>query len=166
MGNECSKSCVKKKKISRHNTTEMPVVSCRASGTSNRETVNDFSVLNFKQVKILANSSNVKGLKEYFSQGFLVDFPLDQSGWTLLHLACQKGDTKLVEFLIEYKPYLDAQELAEGWSPLMVAVINDFDEIVRILINAGASLELVDKLGKNYKQLAEKYKSAKVLKVI
>lgn len=166
MGNDCSSVCGKKKKLSRKNTEENYNIAMRNSLASNRETINEFSLKNYQQVMFLANEGNLNGVKAYLDQGFVVDFPLDQSGWTLLHLACQKGNLKLVELLLRYKPYIDAQELAEGWSPLMVGTINNFDTIVRLLIQHGADEKLLDKSGKSIQDLATKYKSNKILDIL
>jgi ankyrin repeat protein len=81
-------------------------------------------------------------------------------------LGSQKGNLKLVELLLNYNPYLDAQELAEGWTPLMVSVVNDFNSIFLLLIQSGADKFLKDKSGKNVYDLAQKYKSINILKLL
>lgn len=166
MGNDCSKPCKKPKKLNSAQERASIRSINRFTPASNRETVNQYSLTCFKEVQKLANENNLNGLKKYLDTGFLVDFPLDQSGWTLLHLGCQKGNLKLVEIILKYNPYLDAQELAEGWTPLMVSVVNDFNSIFSLLIQSGADKFLKDKSGKNVFDLAQKYNSKSILHLL
>jgi ankyrin repeat protein len=166
MGNDCSKPCKKSKTSRPASSSRNPNSLNHLSSSNNRETINQFSLTTFKEVQSLANKGDISKVKQYLETGFLVDFPLDQSGWTLLHLACQKGNISLVETILKHHPYLDAQELAEGWSPLMVSAVNDFEEIFKILEKAGADRFLKDNSGKNVFDLVEKYKSVKVKQVI
>jgi len=130
---------------------------------SNRETINAFSLEHYKTVQEIANAGDSDMLKKFLQQGFLVDFPLDQSGWTLLHLSCQSSDFKLLEVILSFAPYVDAQETAEGWTPLMICAINNLDKFGNMLISNKADTKLVDKSGKNAKELAEKYRSRQFL---
>ena len=166
MGNDCSKPCKKQRKLT--NAQERSSIQSvkRFSSASNRETVNQYSLTSFKEVQSLAHDNNLVQLKKYLDTGFLIDFPLDQSGWTLLHLGSQKGNLKLVELLLNYNPYLDAQELGEGWTPLMVSAVNDFVSIFLLLVQSGADKFLKDKSGKNVFDLAQKYKSTNILKLL
>lgn len=166
MGNDCSKPCKKQRKLTNAQERASIRSSSRFHTASNRETVNQFSLACFKEVQKLANENNLDQLKKYLDTGFLVDFPLDQSGWTLLHLACQKGNLKLVEILLKYNPYLDAQELAEGWTPLMVSVVNDSNSVFSLLLQNGADKFLKDKSGKNIFDLAHKYNSKAILQLL
>ena len=164
MGNDCSKPC---KKPSKSSSTHNSIKSIsQLSSRNNRETVNQFSLTTFKEVQALANNGDISQVKQYLDTGFLVDFPLDQSGWTLLHLACSKGNLALVQLLLKYHPYIDAQEIAEGWSALMVAGVNDNEEIFKLLLEAGADKFLKDKSGKSVVELVEKYKCGKIKRLI
>ena len=165
MGNECSKVCSNGKKKSRSTTVPKQELAFRSSLSSDRETINEFSIENCKQVIYLANSSNIADLRDYLEQGFLVDYPLDQSGWTLLHLACQKNSLSLLTTLLEFKPFIDAQEIAEGWTPLMICSMNNYAKLAGVLIDHGASTRVQDKSGKTARQLAEKYRSEQVLEI-
>ena len=166
MGNECSQVCTKGKKKSRSLTLPKQELVSRSSVSSNRDTINGFSITNAKQVLFLANSNNIDSLREYLEQGFLVDYPLDQTGWTLLHLACQKNNLPLLTLLLQFKPFIDAQEVAEGWTPLMICCMNNYPKLANVLIDNGANTRILDKLGKTARQLAEKYKSEQVLEIL
>jgi len=59
------------------------------------------------------------------------------SGWTALHYATVNGDTKLVKYLIWRGANVN-KATAEGSSPLFLAKSGGYDDIVKILRNAGA----------------------------
>ena len=172
MGNECTKSCTKpkleQKKPARNrgSTVNKLEMMPRTVHSSFRETINEFSLQTFKSVLDFANEGNIQMIKSYLDQGFIVDFPLDKSGWTLLHLACQNANSELLELILTYKPDINAQEIAEGWTPLMVCSLNDNEIEAKILISKGADKNIQDRAGRTAKQLAEKYKSVKILKII
>jgi ankyrin repeat protein len=171
MGDKCSKSqkIQKPQKSIRKNTeikSEDQFSSVISDNASHRETINQYSLINFNLVRCLANQDKINHVRGHLEHGFVIDFPLDRSGWTLLHLACQKGNLEFLTMLLQYKPYLDAQETAEGWTPLMVCAINNFDELAKILLNKGADKLVLDNSNRTAKQLAEKYKSEKVLNII
>jgi ankyrin repeat protein len=58
-------------------------------------------------------------------------------GWTALHYASVNGDIKLVKYLIKYGANVK-KATAEGSSPLFLAKTGGYDDIVKILRNAGA----------------------------
>jgi len=59
------------------------------------------------------------------------------SGWTALHYAAVNGDIRLLKYLIKLGANVN-KATAEGSSPLFLAKMGDYDEIVKILRNAGA----------------------------
>jgi len=58
-------------------------------------------------------------------------------GWTALHYASVNGDIKLVKYLIKHGANVN-KATAEGSSPLFLAKNGGYDDIVKILRNAGA----------------------------
>lgn len=166
MGSECTKSCSKIQTKSHKTTIPSHEIDSRFSSSSYRDTINDYSISNVKYVQHFANTNNLQALKTSLDNGFLVDYPLDQSGWSLLHFACQKNNLNLLKLLLDYKPYIDAQETAEGWTPLMICAINNFPLLANLLIDKGADLKILDKSEKNARQLAEKYRSEEVLEIL
>lgn len=85
MGNNCSNPCSKPKSSqsfqSSKNSLSLNSVQSQSSLRSTpRETINQFSLTNFKLVQQLANQNKISSIKGFLDQGFLVDFPLDQSG--------------------------------------------------------------------------------------
>jgi ankyrin repeat protein len=58
-------------------------------------------------------------------------------GWTALHYASVNGDIKLVKYLIKHGANVN-KATAEGSSPLFLAKTGGYDDIVKILRNAGA----------------------------
>ncbi|OWF50444.1 acyl-CoA-binding domain-containing protein 6-like [Mizuhopecten yessoensis] len=89
----------------------------------------------------------------------------DEAGMTLLHWACDRGLSDMVDVLIKLKADINAQDL-ELQTPLHFAVCCEQEEVVRQLLNSGANLSLKDSDGLNpveldtsieIKELFEKY---------
>ena len=58
-------------------------------------------------------------------------------GWTALHYAVVNGDAELVRYLIKHGANVN-KATGEGSSPLFLAKLGGYDDIVKILKNAGA----------------------------
>jgi ankyrin repeat protein len=58
-------------------------------------------------------------------------------GWTALHYSVVNGDVELVKYLIKYGVNVN-KATGEGSTPLYLAKLGDYDDIVKILRNAGA----------------------------
>lgn len=77
-------------------------------------------------------------LKRYDAD--VVNTPVEGTGETILHLACQQGLKDLVEYLID-ECDADIEAIEEGGNtPLMFACREGHAEIVRMLRERGASL--------------------------
>jgi ankyrin repeat protein len=57
--------------------------------------------------------------------------------WTALHYASANGDAELVKYLIKHGANVN-KATGEGSSPLFLAKLGGYDEVVQILKNAGA----------------------------
>ncbi|UCD74295.1 MAG: ankyrin repeat domain-containing protein [Phycisphaerales bacterium] len=71
----------------------------------------------------------------------------DGTGVPLLGLAAQYGDLPLVQALIDAGADVDAVDTRTGRTPLMQAAEGNQVEAIRLLLNAGASLEAKNKIG-------------------
>jgi ankyrin repeat protein len=58
-------------------------------------------------------------------------------GWNALHYAAANGDAELVKYLIKHGANVN-KATGEGSSPLFIAKLGGYDDIVKILKNAGA----------------------------
>jgi len=58
-------------------------------------------------------------------------------GWTALHYAVTNGNVELVKYLIKHGANVN-KSTGEGSSPLFLAKLGGYDDIVKILKNAGA----------------------------
>lgn len=76
-----------------------------------------------------------------------VDIP-DEIGWTPLHHACYTGSAAAVEYLLESKANINAQN-KNGEAPLHLAFGNGHMEVIRLLIQADppADRQLRDAIG-------------------
>lgn len=86
----------------------------------------------------------------------------DRTGWTALHHAACKNNSKAVMLLLQNGSSLNARTY-ENSTPLHVAAYNGRVGIVRLLIEAGACVELRDHLGDTARMVAEKLKRFAVL---
>jgi hypothetical protein len=75
------------------------------------------------------------------------------SGQTLLHLASFLGFENLVKWLIAHEVDLDARD-RNGYTPLHFAAVAKAVGCARVLVEAGADLEIVNVLGKTPAQVA------------
>jgi ankyrin repeat protein len=78
--------------------------------------------------------------------GIDLNLPLNDQGLTALMYAAYEGQSRAVRRLLvtagdDYLRLLDARN-SKGWTPLMWAVLAQQCELVEVLINAGADLEL------------------------
>jgi uncharacterized protein len=71
---------------------------------------------------------------------------VNKPGWTPLHYAASGGHVSIVEFLLENSAYIDA-ESPNGSTPLMMAAMYGSPESVKVLIQAGADLNIKNQLG-------------------
>jgi ankyrin repeat protein len=105
---------------------------------------------------------DVKSVQHYLSLGFPINSDLNDSGWTLLHVAAHNGDLVMLEALVERGAALNIRDFEEKWSPVMAAVMNDHPLAVKLLQAAGADMRLKDKNGRTAVDLARSYRCDKV----
>lgn len=74
------------------------------------------------------------------------DADVNKPGWTALHYAATGGHVPVIEFLLDQSAYIDA-ESPNGTTPLMMAAMYGSPEAVKVLIQAGADLNLKNQLG-------------------
>lgn len=74
------------------------------------------------------------------------DADVNKTGWAPLHYAASGGQVAVIEFLLENSAYIDA-ESPNGSTPLMMAAMYGSPEAVKVLIQAGADLNMQNQLG-------------------
>ncbi|KAI4137325.1 MAG: hypothetical protein L6R39_007353 [Caloplaca ligustica] len=74
----------------------------------------------------------------------MVEF--DDRGWTILHTAAARGETEILEYLLQSKPDLEVKgtQLDED-TPLALAARNGQARSIRILLSHGANIHVRDK---------------------
>lgn len=75
------------------------------------------------------------------------DADVNKTGWTALHYAASGGHVQVIDFLLENSAYIDA-ESPNGTTPLMMAAMYGSPESVKLLIQAGADLNVKNMVGK------------------
>ena len=88
-----------------------------------------------------ARNKNEDGAKLLLDHGATIDIKSLSSGGTPLHIAAGMNRTEVAKFLIERKAKLDIFDKG-GLTPLMVAIIQADEEMVEILVDAGAAINI------------------------
>jgi ankyrin repeat protein len=88
----------------------------------------------------------LKGFLPLVKQLVDKDADVNKPGWTPLHYAASGGHVSIVEFLLGNSAYIDA-ESPNGSTPLMMAAMYGSPESVKVLIQAGADLNIKNQLG-------------------
>ncbi|CAG9313857.1 unnamed protein product [Blepharisma stoltei] len=130
--------------------------SCRTSIDSTSAGISRNKVL------IAAYMGNPDAVLEFINSGFPIDHTLNESGWTLLHVAAQTGDLALLQLILDLGASIDVREESEDWTPLMVAALNGKLEAVKALIARGADPKLINKSNKRALDLALQYNCSNV----
>ena len=84
---------------------------------------------------------------------------LDHIGWTPLHYACAKGQLEVAQFLIANGAIVDSVSLGNT-TPLMMAVQSGNEQVVKLLLDKGADLQLRNSQGLTAIDIADIYDKA------
>jgi len=101
-------------------------------------------VRNDKDESVLMLAS-IKGFLPLVKQLVEKDADVNKPGWTPLHYAASGGHIAVIEFLLENSAYIDA-ESPNGTTPLMMAAMYGSPEAVKVLIQAGADLNVKNQM--------------------
>lgn len=71
----------------------------------------------------------------------------DSSGASLLYFAAYKGDVVMVKYLIENGAKIDATSAPDNITPLIIAILNGYPEMVKYLTAAGANVNITTNSG-------------------
>jgi ankyrin repeat protein len=81
---------------------------------------------------------------------------LDHIGWTPLHYACAKGHLEVAQFLVANGAIVDSLSVGNT-TPLMMAVQSGNEQLVKILLDKGADLQLKNSNGLTAIDIADIY---------
>jgi ankyrin repeat protein len=84
-------------------------------------------------------------------------------GYTAMYLACTHGNSETVKFLIENGADLDYIHLNYGDTYLHDAITREYHDIAKLLIEAGANLNIENRYGLTPLQLAIKYNNTEII---
>jgi ankyrin repeat protein/superfamily I DNA/RNA helicase len=100
--------------------------------------------ISHEQFLTAVGSNKISKVKGYLKKGANVNSIYKETSATALMYASQKGNTKIVELLIENKANLDLKSI-EGATALIFASQKGNTEIVELLLNSGANPNLQNK---------------------
>lgn len=84
-----------------------------------------------------------KELKKYEDQEYIFNNSLDGIKNTLLHKSVFVGDYQITKYLIISKHDLNLKNM-HGQTPLHLAYINNFSNIIKLLIESGSNIDIKD----------------------
>ena len=77
-------------------------------------------------------------------------------GWTLLHIAIRREQTKMVELLLEKGADINKID-GVGWTPLMESIMDDKPSLCKLLVEKGADKSIANARGVTAPMLAQKF---------
>jgi len=99
-------------------------------------------------------SGNLLSIQDLWDQAHDIDAVRDGDGRSLLHIACSKGQVDVVQFLLERTAILVNTQDDSGFTPLFEASLNGHLEIVDLLMQHGAKVDVADDTGSTPLQMA------------
>lgn len=81
---------------------------------------------------------------------------VDHIGWTPLHYACAKGHLEVAQFLIANGSIIDSMSLGNT-TPLMMAVQSGNEQLVKLLLDKGADIQIRNANGLSAIDIADIY---------
>ena len=72
---------------------------------------------------------------------------LDKRGWSLLHLACSKGDLGAVEMVLQHGGGIEGED-TRGRRPLHISLVFQSLSVSKLLISRGAKVAVRDSIGR------------------
>lgn len=102
----------------------------------------------FLQAAQSGNEESLKNVFDRFEGSFdpNVQFNPDKDGFNALHFAALQGHNNLIDLLVKNGVNINATD-AVGRTPLYLAVIKQFPDTVRVLLEHGANVNIGDKEG-------------------
>jgi hypothetical protein len=93
-------------------------------------------------------NNDIDGVRFFSKAGPSVINQRNKGGATSLHIACREGNFEITKTLIDNGANVNIVD-NEGWSPLMRASLAGKEDIVEILLKAGAKAQLLNSLNES-----------------
>lgn len=149
---------------SRKNSRQLVSEMSQAEGTSKLTSYSSFvssvsSKLIYKgEVLDAVSRKDLKVVQQFLTIGFPVNTDLNESGWSMLHVAAHNGDLPMLEYLLKQGASINQRDFEEHWTPVMAAAMSDHSHAVKLLEAAGADMTLKDCHGRTASELAKIYR--------
>jgi ankyrin repeat protein len=141
--------CKKKKELNNKRIIPLKLIKTKTRDYS-LENIENFEIILPKELKKDINNINIINLNP-------VQLSLNQykklslnnkNDYKPLHFACYFGDEKSVNQIVNQNKQEIDEVSKDGYTPLFIAVANNYYNIVKILINNGANKNIKNKEGK------------------
>mmetsp|Transcript_25542 Transcript_25542/g.51915 ORF Transcript_25542/g.51915 Transcript_25542/m.51915 type:complete len:190 (+) Transcript_25542:162-731(+) len=109
---------------------------------------------------------NVPAASTVLEVGASIDKAINANGCTALHIACHRGDTKMLAFLLTWKPDLEVRTKLLKITPLHAAINSKSADCVSLLLDAGADFESQTDTGERPVHLAIRRTDIEILKLL
>jgi glycerophosphodiester phosphodiesterase len=133
----------------------------------NQETINGYNVeQTWGHLLALAVRSEFQGILEAL---LLIERGINyqgKHGETAVFLAAQHGQAKMVKALVKMSAKINLSETTRAWTPLIVACVNGHQDVVDVLLQAGADIRTCDLRGWSAKDHAAFRGSLKIVEAL
>jgi hypothetical protein len=117
---------------------------------------NDFPLFRRVWDEAEAKAKRWWSLTEPPNPNMLFKHPLpDMPAFGFLHIASMSGISEFTEFLLKKGADVNIEDGGDGWTPLHWAVFRHHPEMVKLLIENGARVDVVDKRGRTPMSIAK-----------
>jgi|GEM_PF-2541983 len=117
--------------------------------------------------------NGVNEFRQFIAEGGDIHQVPSNSGWSLMHIACEHQNSSLIRALVESDRELLNTRAACGYPPIFQALDIDIDgaiqtghsmifETTRLLLELGADPTLKDQKQRTLKEFAQKYRGSVV----
>jgi ankyrin repeat protein len=91
---------------------------------------------------------------------------IDKGGFSVLMVASSVQNPAILTLLIHHGAFLNVQDSGLGWTALIWAAKEGLDENVKILVDAGSDVRIMDVAGKNAMDWARENNHQKIVALL
>jgi ankyrin repeat protein len=129
-------------------------------------TMTPYQAFDVIRKEIGKRNPNIRLIKDIFNYSLIdINYQCELSGYTLLLYATFKGQSEVIETLLEYGANPDLQDNI-GFTPLMISALDNYNGIVKTLLEYGANPDLQNLSGKTVLMFAVSLRHTEMIQMI